>query len=257
MFKIKKDKAPVTNPAQLVGSMGDVADAARDHLTWLIAGIAVAVVVAVAVGGYFWMGQQEDRAAEDLLHQGMGTFAQASPTAPPPRREEMQKAVETFRKVLAQYPHSSAAPQAGYMLGNALSDLKDWSAAAKAYEDFLTRYGDHTTLVPLVYQRWAYAQLSQGKVDDAEKTLLTITKIAGAPNKDHALYELAKIDELFGRPEGALAHYQELLKDHPRSPYAEEASIRIKTLDARKAATPPVPSSGPSPPTATQVPSPK
>jgi len=167
----------------------------------------------------------------------------------------LQKAVETFRKVVAEYPHSSAAPQAAYMLGNALSDLKDWNAAAKAYEDFLNHYGDQKILVPLVYQRLAYAQLSQGKVDDAEKAFVTITQIAGAPNKDHALYELARIDEVLSRREGALAHYQEILKDHPRSPYAEEASIRIKTLDAKKTSVPPSPTPSPSP--ATQAPAPK
>ena len=255
MFKIKKEKVPGTRPAQLVGEQ--VADAARENLTWLIAGVAVAMILAAAVGGYFWMRQQQDRAAEDLFYQGMKMFAQASPTAPPPRPEQLQKSVETFRKVLAQYPHSSAAPQAAYMLGNALSDLKDWNAAAKAYEDFLTRYGDHTTLVPLVYQRLAYTHLSQGKMDDAEKAFLTITKIPSAPNKDHALYELARIDEVFGRREGALAHYQELIKDHPRSPYTEEASIRIKTLDARKAAAPPSSSPGQSAPPAPQAPAPQ
>jgi tetratricopeptide (TPR) repeat protein len=255
MFKIKKEKPPVMNPAQMVGSMEQFADAAREHWTWLIAGVVVAGVVAIAVAGYFWVWRHEDRAAEDLLHQSMGIFSQTSPAAAPPRPEELQKAVETFRKVVAEYPHSSAAPQAAYMLGNALSDLKDWMAAGKAYEDFLSRYGDQKILVPLVYQRLAYAQLAQGKVDDAEKAFLTITKIAGAPNKDHALYELARIDEVLSRREGALAHYQELLKDHPRSPYAEEASIRIKTLDARKSPAPP--SSMPSPSPATQAPASK
>ena len=255
MFKIKKEKPATMNPAQMVGSMEQFADAAREHWTWLIAGVAVAVVIAVAVAGYFWMWRQEDRAAEDLLHQGMRIFSQTSPAAAPPRPEELQKAVETFRKVVAEYPHSSAAPQAAYMLGNALSDLKDWNAAAKAYEDFLNHYGDHKILVPLVYQRLAYAQLSQGKVDDAEKAFVTITQIAGAPNKDHALYELARIDEVLSRREGALAHYQEILKDHPRSPYAEEASIRIKTLDAKKTSVPPSPTPSPSP--ATQAPAPK
>ena len=78
MFKIKKEKPPTMNPAQMVGSMEQFADAAREHWTWLIAGVAVAVVIAVAVAGYFWMWRQEDRAAEDLLHQGMRIFSQTS-----------------------------------------------------------------------------------------------------------------------------------------------------------------------------------
>ena len=93
--------------------------------------------------------------------------------------------------------------------------------------------------------------LAAANSGDAEKAFLTITQIAGAPNKDHALYELARIDEVLSRREGALAHYQELLKEHPRSPYAEEASIRIKTLDAKKTPAPTSPTPSPSPATQT------
>jgi TolA-binding protein len=254
MFKIKKEKVALTNPAQVIGSMGQVSNAARENVTGVIIAITVAVVVAVAVGGYLWLRQQEDRAAEDLFHEGMRIYSQSSPVAPLPRPEQLQKSVETFRKVLAEYPRSSAAPQAAYMLGNALSDLKDWTGAVKAYEDFLTRYRDRKALVPLVYQRLAFAQLSQGRLDDAVKTLETLTKMPGALNKDRALYELAKIDEILNRPEGALARYQELIKDHPQSPYAEEASVRVKTMDARKA-VPPAPASGEAAPSAPPAPS--
>jgi tetratricopeptide (TPR) repeat protein len=240
MFKIRKEKPPVANVVHMSGSMGQVADAARENLTWMMAGIAAAVIVAIAIGGYLWLRQHEHAAAEELLHQGMAMLSQASPTAPPPRPEQMQQAAETFRKVLAEYPRTSAAPQAAYMLGNVLSDLKDWEGATKAYQEFDNRYGDHKSLIPLVRQRLAYAQLSQGKLEEAQKTFQTITKIMNAPNKDHALYELARIHEALQRPEGALAYYQELIKDHPHSPYTEEATIRIKTLDAKKAPPSPV-----------------
>ncbi|HEY3198570.1 MAG TPA: tetratricopeptide repeat protein [Nitrospirales bacterium] len=249
MFKIRKERATLASPVPMAGSIGQVSDAARENLTWLVAGIAVAVVMAIAVGGYFWMRYQEDRAAEDLFHQGMRPFSQATPNAPSPRPEQLQQAVETFRKVLAEYPRSSAAPLAAYMLGNALSALKDVEGATKAYQDSLARYGGHKTLVPLVYQRLGYTYLSQGKMDEAEKAFLKITATRGAPNKDHALYELARIDEILNRPEGALAHYQELIKDHPQSPYTEEASVRIKTLDAKKAPPSPAPSPSAAPST--------
>ena len=241
MFKIRKDKPPVTNVAHMPGTMIHAAEAARDNLNWMMAGIVAVVIVAVAIGGYFWLRQHQNAAAEELLHQGMTMVVQASPTAPPPRPDQMQQAGETFRKVLSEYPRSSAAPQAAYMLGNVLSDLKDWEGATKAYQDFNNRYSDHKSLAPLVYQRLAYSQLSQNKLDEAQRTFELITKMSNAPNKDHALYELAKIHEALQRPEGALAYYQELIKDHPQSPYTEEASMRIKTLDAKKATPLPLP----------------
>ena len=164
------------------------------------------------------------------------------------RPEEVQKAIETFRKILTDFPSSSVAPQAAYLLGNVLSERKDWDGAIKAYQDFLARYGANRLLVPLVYQRMAYAQLAQGKLDEAEKTFTAIVQMPSTPNKDHALYELGKINELLNQPEGALAYYQQIVKDHPSSPFATEASVRIKTLDARKAVAPAAESPAPTPP---------
>lgn len=244
VYKIKKERKAITpNPAQIVGSLEHAATKARENLTGLVVGIVLAVVIAVAVAGYFWMRQQQDRAAEDLLHQGMRTFAER-PVGQ--QQTEFQKAIEVFRKVAAEYPRTAAAPQAVYMLGNALSELHDWEGAARAYQDFLSRYGDRQILAPLVYQRLGYAYLAQGKVDEAEKTFSTILKLEGAPNRDHALYELAQLIELT-RPKEALARYQDLIKQFPQSPYAQEAAVRVKTLEARESATPPAPPTGQQP----------
>jgi len=243
MFKIRKNRkdAPI-DPAHLVDSVGQAAQQARENVRWLLAGVAVAVIAGAAAGGFLWMRQQDDRAAADLLHEATRSATERSfMGGPPPARqpEELKKAVEIFRKILADFPRSTVAPQAAYLLGNALSDLKDWDGAVKTYQDFLIGYGTHRALLPLVYQRLAYAQLAQGKVEEAEKTLTAVVQINGAPNRDQALFELGKIDETLKRPEGALAHYQEIVKNHPSSPFAAEASVRIKTLDARKASAPP------------------
>lgn len=243
MFKIKRNrKESPADPAHLVDSVEQAAQQARENLRWLLAGVAIAVIAGAAVGGFLWMRQHEDRAAADLLHEATrGASERSLLGGPPPMRSaaESQKASEALRKILADFPRSSVAPQAAYLLGNVLSDLKDWDGAVNAYQDFLERYGGQRSLVPLVYQRLAYAQLAQGKIEEAEKTLTAVAQINGAPNKDQALFELGKLDELLNRPEGALAHYQEIVKTHPSSPLAAEASLRIKTLDARKAPVPP------------------
>ena len=244
MFKIKKSRKESTDPAQLVDSVEQAARQAKENMRWLVAGVAVAVLAGAAVGGFLWMRQQEDRAAAELFYEATRHASEPSLTGGPPpmrRPEEVQKAIETFRKILTDFPSSSVAPQAAYLLGNALSELKDWDGAIKAYQDFLARFGANRLFVPLVYQRMAHAQLAQGKLDEAEKTLTAIVQMANAPNKDHALYELGRIDELLNQPEGALAHYQQIVKDHPSSPFATEASVRVKTLDARKAAPPAAP----------------
>jgi tetratricopeptide (TPR) repeat protein len=242
MIKIKRNRPGVAGDSVLsVGSSEHMAGLANENFTWLVAGVAVAVISAVSVGGFIWYKQQTDRSAAEVLNEGIRSVTERPADAPPHRPEEIQKAIASFRKVLAEYPGSAAAPQAAYMLANALSDLRDWDGAIRAYQDFLSRYGDHRLLAPLVYQRLGYAYLSQGKTEDAEKAFSALLKMEWAMNKDQALYELAKIDETVKRPEGALARYQEIMKDYPQSPFAAEASVRVKTLDARKASqAPPV-----------------
>lgn len=250
MFKIKKYRKESTDPTQLVDSVEQAARQAKENMRWLVAGVAVAVLAGATVGGFLWMRHQDDRAAADLFYEATQHASEPSPTGAPPaprRPEDLQKAIEAFRKILTDFPNSSVAPQAAYLLGNALSERKDWDGAIQAYQDFLARYGANRLLVPLVYQRMAYAQLAQGKLDEAEKTFTAIAQMSSAPNKDHALYELGKINELLNQSEGALAYYQQIVKDHPSSPFATEASVRIKTLDARKAVSPPARSPAPTP----------
>jgi len=242
MFKIRKSPTEsLTDLSHLGDSIGQVSGQARAKAQWVLVGVAVALLVAGTVGGFLWMRQQDDRAAADLLHEAIRRVTERSFMGGPPSArtpEELTHEIASFQKILTDFPQSSVAPQAGYLLGNALSDRKDWEGAVTAYQDFLVRYSAHRALVPLVSQRLAYAQLAQGKLDEAEKTLTAILQINGAPNKDQALYELGRINEILHRPEGALAQYQQIIKDHPSSPFAAEASARIKTLDQRTAVPP-------------------
>jgi outer membrane protein assembly factor BamD (BamD/ComL family) len=61
---------------------------------------------------------------------------------------------------------------------------------------------------------------------------------------------LARLEESQSRPEGALAHYQELIKTYPNSPYTSEATIRTKVMDVKKS----MDTSAPSPPAAAPAP---
>jgi len=89
-------------------------------------------------------------------------------------------------------------------------------------------------MVGLVQQRLAYAYLLKGDRDQAVKALTGILETPGTLNRDQALYELARLEESQSRPEGALAHYQELIKTYPNSPFNSEATIRTKIMDVKK-----------------------
>jgi tetratricopeptide (TPR) repeat protein len=94
----------------------------------------------------------------------------------------------------------------------------------------------------------------KGDRDQAAKAYSTVLEIPGSLNRDNALFELARLDESQSRPEGALAHYQDLMKTYPNSPFASEAAIRVKVLEVKKTpetapAASPAPSASPAPQT--------
>ena len=87
----------------------------------------------------------------------------------------------------------------------------------------------------LVQQRLGYAYLVKNDRDQAVKAFSAVLDIPGALNKDNVLFELAKLEEAQSRPEGALGHYQDLMKNHPNSPFASEAAVRVKVLETKNA----------------------
>jgi tetratricopeptide (TPR) repeat protein len=98
----------------------------------------------------------------------------------------------------------------------------------------------------LVQQKLGYVYLLKGDRDQAAQAYAAVLQIPGALNRDHALFELARLEESQSRPEGALNHYQELIKSYSNSPLASEAAVRMKALDVKKPAeAPPASSTAP------------
>jgi outer membrane protein assembly factor BamD (BamD/ComL family) len=199
----------------------------------LLVGFAVLLVAAVAVGGVFWMDRQASMKAEALQHEAM-TLLSARSTGDSKNADNLsQQAIAKYREIVEQYPRTSAAPLAMFHLGNAQAQANDVAASIDTYQRFLVLYGGNPALATLVRQRLAYAYLLKGDRDQAAKAFTEIVNTPGALLKDQALFELARLEEAQSRPEGALAHYQELIKTYPASPFTSEATIRTKVLDIK------------------------
>jgi tetratricopeptide (TPR) repeat protein len=120
-----------------------------------------------------------------------------------------------------------------FHLGNALAQINDVGGAVEAYNKYIATYGTNTVMLGLVHQRLAYAHLLSGDREAAVKSFMNVLALPGALNKDQVLFELGRFEESRSRPEGAVAHYQDLLKIFPNSPFAGEATIRLKALEAK------------------------
>lgn len=213
----------------------------------LLVGLAVLLLAAAAVGGVFWMDRQASQKAQELEREATNLLAARSTGDPKNADNLLKQAIAKYHEVVEQYPRTATAPLAMFHLGNAQVQANDVAAAIDTYQRFLLLYGGNPALAGLVQQRLAYSYLLKGDREQAAKAFAAIVESPGALLKDQALFELARLEESQSRPEGALAHYQELIKTYPNSPFTSEATIRTKVLDVKsKEASPPPPPPAPS-----------
>ena len=199
----------------------------------LLVGVAVLLLAAAAVGGVFWMDRQASEKAEELEREAARLLLARSTGDPKNGDNLLKQAMAKYQEVVEQYPRTAAAPLAMFHLGNAHAQANDLPAAIDTYQRFMLLYGSNPSLGGLVQQRLAYSYLLKGDRDQAAKAFTEIVNTPGGLLKDQALFELARLEESQSRPEGALAHYQELIKTYPTSPFTSEATIRTKVLDVK------------------------
>lgn len=133
-------------------------------------------------------------------------------------REQQRKftdAIDAYQKVLDNYPTSSAACNAQYQIGyawmrsSAAGDY-DMGAAKKAvdaFQDFLVRYP------------------SSDKAAQAQENIQKLGQ-----RQTQGAFDIAKFYETQHDPRGAFIYYNEVVREDPNSPQAQQAKKRIQEL---------------------------
>lgn len=206
----------------------------QDYRRPILVGLGVLVLAAGVIGGVFWIDRQASHKAQELDREATRLLA-ARATGDPKNADKLLKdAIAQYRQIVEQYPRTATAPLALFHMANSLVQANELPAAIEAYQRLELLYGSNSALAGLAQQRLAYTYLLKGDREQAAKAFTDIVNTPGGLNKDQALFELARLEEAQSRPEGALAHYQELIKNYPNSPYTSEATLRTKAMDAQK-----------------------
>ena len=203
----------------------------------VLVGALVAILALAAVGGALWYDARQETKAAELYRQASQLVLERPADNPAKAEESLKQAVALYQSLVEQYPRSHSAQLGLFQLGNALVQINDVKGGIAAYSKYVANHGTNKLMLGLVYQRLAYAHLLDGDREAAVRAFLNVVGLPGTLNKDHVLFELGKLEESLSRPEGALAHYQNLVKVFPNSPFAGEATVRMKALEAKK--TPP------------------
>ena len=201
------------------------------HRRALITGIVVAIMVVILLGALFWIQHQQEQEALALEHQAVQAYLDRSLDDGDAAKEKLQEAVALYRRIIEEFPRTASAQTAWYFIGNALAEQNDHAGAIEAYQHFIDQAGNSPALLGLVYQRLGSSYLANGAREKGINAYMQVLQMPQTLNKDQVIFELAKLEEHEKRNNEALARYKQLLDEHPNSPYASEATLRVKILE--------------------------
>lgn len=211
----------------------------RDRLT--VGGVALAVVIALGGGYWFWRQHTTDQ-ADALLGMAMSidqaTIAPA-PTVPgakqtpgtyPSEKARNDAAIQAFQKVVTQYPSTAAALTARYELAGALMSVGRLADAEQAYRDEIAAAGS-SFYGPMAHLGLAQVLLSEQKYDQAikEYTDLAAQRDSILP-VDGVLMQLAQAYVKAGKTADARAAFKRVVDEFPNSAYVTEAKQQLTNL---------------------------
>jgi len=232
-IKVPPRSLPV-DEAHLVSSLEHKLVDLQRYRWSLLVGLLLLIVVGGIVGAVLWYDEQTAVKAQDLEREA--TLHYLTRPANDPKKVEinLKEAITLYKRVVDEYPRTPSAPLALFGLGNALIENNQVDGAIEAYQRLLSTYSANTSLTSLAQQKLGYAYLLKGDREQAGKSYAAILNNPAFLNRDQALFELARLDESQNRSDEALKRYQDLIKTYPNSPFASEAALREKILDARK-----------------------
>lgn len=218
---------------------------AKDAVSWTVehrrkliyGGVAVAVVLAVVLGTWIYIGQQDEAAGVALGHALQVYNAPVRAASQPPAPETLsfasaadraKAAKAEFQKVADSYSHTRSGEIARYFVGITGMDLGNNADAEKELKKAAN--SSRPDLAGLA--KFALASLYRRTGKDAEAVKVYKDLIDHPTNtvaKSTAQLELASFYEP-KQPNEARFLYQQVQKEDPRGPAGEIAANRMANL---------------------------
>jgi tetratricopeptide (TPR) repeat protein len=225
----------------LVDRTSDVVTTRGREITALL---ALVVVLALAIGGYFlWKGRTEGQASAMLANANAVLEAEVVPPAPaqpgqkaptPPagtftsEQAKLSAALPKLTEVYTRYPSTQSGVAAKYEAANALAVLGRRSEAEALYQQLTGRSGIYGTMSKMGL---ANVLAEAGQSDRAISLYkeLSSDTTGGVPT-DGVLIQLARTYAKAGRRADAQQTYNRLVQEFPESLYVPDAKREMEAL---------------------------
>ena len=211
----------------------------EEHKTKLaVIVIAVAVIAAIAFGGWYYVNTQDEKASAGFSTavrtfetpvRPVGMPAQPGVDSFASTQERNTAARKQFQTIIDQYPHTHTADLARYFVGLIASQLGDNVVAERSLQGAAgSSNGDLAAL-----GKFALASIYRGENKDAQAVDLykqLIAKPTMVVSKATAQLELAAFYESRKKPDEAKKIYDQVEKENPTTEAASLAQRRAAAL---------------------------
>jgi len=210
-----------------------------EHRDKLIAGtIALVIVVAVVMGGWYYLDRQDDKASVDfgkavqtldLPIRPAGMPAQPDYPSFASSQERAAEAHKQFQAVVDKYPHTRSADFSRYFLGVTSSDLGDYASAGRQLKAVAD--GRNSNLSALAKMALASVYRNTNRTQDAIALYRQlIEKPAETVGKTAAEFELAETYQAAGMTADAKKQYQQIQQENAQGAAAQLAAQKLQEL---------------------------
>jgi len=196
----------------------------EERKRFLITAGAAVILAVVAIGGFFLYSNTQKNKAQKLEYEAYKMYYGLYQKQPGSIEERYKKAEELFRKAY----NTRKSPVSLYYIANCYYELGKYEESLNTLKELNLKFPDDDKFVPLSYYKMALINLKKGNAEEALKSFTVLYNYKTGTYKDLALIESGKILETQGRAEEAHKKYEEVIKDFPQSPFAEEAKARVE-----------------------------
>jgi TolA-binding protein len=218
---------------------GNAAHWSVEHQSKLIAAvIAVIVIGAIALGGWYYLNSQDEKASAEFSTAVRTWETPLRPAGVPPQpgtdsfasaQERATAARKQFQAIVDKYPRTHTADMARYFVGLASAQLGDNAAAERSLQE--AARSSNADLAAL--GKFALASVYRAENKDAQAIDLykqLMDKPTLVVSKATAQLELASSYESRQKPDEAKKIYEQVQKENPATDAASLAQRRAAAL---------------------------
>ena len=200
--------------------------------------IAVVVILAAVIGGWYYLNTQDEKASLELAQAVRTMEMQLRPVGAPEQpdfptftsaKDRAQAAQKKFQAIVDKYPHTHTADMAHYFLGVTAANLQDNAAAERDFKEVISSGNREVASVAKGALAALYGQTNRVKEAVALYQEL-INKPTVSVSKVTAELQLAELYQNSNQPLDAKRLYEQMKKENPGAEVSQLITQKLAEL---------------------------